>query len=469
MRAMRWIGAALAMMPSWAMAASMTYTEDQSNFPNPERGFYPQPLVPGWCGDPQQTTCWLTPADLAGLRAQGITLVTRPYAMANFRNSPIDADYISHVNQDLALVRAAGLKMIPSFCYNWINGGPDAPESIVLSHIAQLAPVLQDNADVIAWMPVGFIGNYGEGWGSTNNLVQGDNSFNASSMAILQAELAALPPERMLQIRYVENLQTIYGVPLTAGTAYTGTVAARLGGHDNSTLHDDNDAGTFSSDPGVREQQKTLLAAQAAYSVMTGEGFGDTGGGITSGPAVMAWARQFSYSAFQTYSVPQSVLDGWKNTSNGAESWYDTLAKSLGYRFRLVSATADDTATAGGTLHLSVTMANDGTARPVNPRSINLVMREQQGGTVRVVDLLPLLAQDARLALPAPGTETTWTLAVPVPTWPAGTYALSLALPDPKPSLAGSPDYAIRMANQGVWNATTGENDLGLTVTTHWR
>ena len=47
---------------------------------------------------------------------------------------------------------------------------------------------------------------------------------------------------------------------------------------------------------------------------------------------------------------------------------------------------------------------------------------------------------------------------------PAGTYALSLALPDPEPALHDRPEYAIRLANSGLWDATSGANSLKQSV-----
>jgi hypothetical protein len=42
-----------------------------------------------------------------------------------------------------------------------------------------------------------------------------------------------------------------------------------------------------------------------------------------------------------------------------------------------------------------------------------------------------------------------------------GVYRAALALPDPEPRLAGKAEYAIRLANRGVWQAATGDNALG--------
>ena len=40
----------------------------------------------------------------------------------------------------------------------------------------------------------------------------------------------------------------------------------------------------------------------------------------------------------------------------------------------------------------------------------------------------------------------------------AGAYTVSLWLPDDADSLRNDPRYAIQLANDGVWDATTGDN-----------
>ena len=42
----------------------------------------------------------------------------------------------------------------------------------------------------------------------------------------------------------------------------------------------------------------------------------------------------------------------------------------------------------------------------------------------------------------------------------AGSYKLYLYMPDPKPNLADDPRFAIRLANNNCWDATTGYNYL---------
>jgi hypothetical protein len=75
------------------------------------------------------------------------------------------------------------------------------------------------------------------------------------------------------------------------------------------------------------------------------------------------------------------------------------------------------------------------------------------------------LKADPRRWLPN-GVVSTIDEQVTVPvTVPAGTYELYLYLPDAYPSIASNPAYAIRFANEGVWEASTGMNKLNATVT----
>jgi hypothetical protein len=46
-----------------------------------------------------------------------------------------------------------------------------------------------------------------------------------------------------------------------------------------------------------------------------------------------------------------------------------------------------------------------------------------------------------------------------------GDYELLLHLADPYPSIHDRPEYSIRLANQGLWEAETGYNKLNTIVT----
>ena len=79
----------------------------------------------------------------------------------------------------------------------------DAPRDRVLAHIAQLKPVLQANADVIATVQVGFVGAWGE-WYYTDHFGDQDNvgaTQIADRKAVVEALLGSLPATRTVQVR----------------------------------------------------------------------------------------------------------------------------------------------------------------------------------------------------------------------------------------------------------------------------
>ena len=75
------------------------------------------------------------------------------------------------------------------------------------------------------------------------------------------------------------------------------------------------------------------------------------------------------------------------------------------------------------------------------------------------------LATDPRRWLPN-GEQTTISETITIQSdIPAGTYSLYLHLPDAYESIAGDPRYAVRFANIGTWDETTGMNSLLSSIT----
>jgi len=86
------------------------------------------------------------------------------------------------------------------------------------------------------------------------------------------------------------------------------------------------------------------------------------------------------------------------------------------------------------------------------------VMRNKQNGKLFSFDINTdvrkwysgKISLDIKTALPA--------------NMPRGDYEVLLFLPDASPSLAARPEYAIRFANENVWEEQTGYNNLGLKI-----
>ena len=420
--------ASLPPVPITGPMVSASYVRSGASFPNPERGWY--------TGG--------NPAGYASAAANGYTMVMRYVRLDDYRNAALPASFLDQLNADLAGARQHGLKIVLRFTYNF-GFTADASRDRVLQHIGQLAPVLQENADVIAVLQAGFIGAWGEWHSSTNGLLTFENRS-----AIANALLGALPSSRMIQIRTPYHARDLFALP-TATTAFGASASARVGQVNDCFLTNGSDAGTFQSDA-----DRSYAAAVSAYTVQGGETC-DVGGLNAENDAGNALAAMERYHYdYLNHDFWRPVVDKWR--SQGA---YDEITRRLGYRFVLQETTAQSTAAAGGTYSLNVRIANEGFGKLYNPRPLNVVLRPEGGGAATTIQAVA----DARRVLPLGGATTTVPLAVRLPAGlPSGTYEVFLALPDAASTLAGDPRYAVRFANEGTWNSSTGLNALGVQV-----
>ena len=170
--------------------------------------------------------------------------------------------------KDMAAMREAGVKCVLRFAYTSLETEPDAPLSIIQTHIDQLKPYLAKNADVIAVWQAGFIGSWGEWYYTTNNL-----NTPSARKAVLDKLLEALPEGRVVQVRtpqYKQEYLRLNGKPttaLTAANAYTNGIAARIGHHNDCFMASETDYGTYQN---VTEDKK-YLGQEGLYLPMGGE------------------------------------------------------------------------------------------------------------------------------------------------------------------------------------------------------
>jgi hypothetical protein len=432
-----------------------------SGFPNPERGFYDQD-APFWF-DTQRTPQNVD--TLRALRQRGISMLRWYFLVDEYRSVPFPNDALTFMRAQLQAVRDAGLKVIPRFAYNFPTSGtypyqePDAPVDRVLAHIAQLEPILREYADVIAFMEIGFVGAWGEWHSSTNNLVNFPSGINASSRVIVERLLQALPPERMIAMRYPPYKQQFYGTtPLTPAQAHSGTPQARMGAHNDCFLASNTDWGTYPENEAAREALKNYLSLDNRYLPQGGEtcNFGEDAQPYVGCTNVLSELVRLRYSTLNI-DYEENVLNGWR--TGGC---FDEIADRLGYRFRLTGAVLSETAAPGGAFDIAFSLVNDGFAAPYNPRGLEIILRSGSGALYR----LPLQTQyDPRFWLPDSGEITVSAQAGLPADMPPGQYEILLNLPDPQPTLYSRPEYAIRLANTGVWEAATGFNRLNAYVT----
>jgi hypothetical protein len=405
---------------------SIELSESNDDFLNPERGYY-------------YGFNLLDGTNAASIRdTKGSTLAITIVNLEDYRDSSLDSEVLNKLTSGFERLRAAGLKSILRFTYN-ASFSEDASKARILQHLEQLAPILEANADVISVMQGGFIGAWGEWHSSTNGL---DNTEDRND--IIDALLNALPSHRQVQIRTPMYKQAFVGDPISADEAWTTSPNARLGHHNDCFLASASDLGTYASPV---EDWAGYVAHDGQYTAIGGETCALYEPKTNCDAAVAEMEKlHFSYLNAQ-YNT--SVLDIFE-----AEGCADEINRRLGYRFALDKVSHSESVAPGGELGLEVELHNSGFASPYNARPVEIVLTN---GSVR--HTVRLSGHDARRW--AAGEQVTLRAKLRVPAdLAAGTYTVALRLPDESNNLASDARYAIRFANDGTWDESTGDNVL---------
>lgn len=411
---------------------TLTYQPIEGDVLNPERGF-------------RYSLDYLDPnADYAVYRTLGVTLVYSYVRLDDYRERDLPQELLDNLEAGLAALRKGGVKIVLRFSYNfgpYPNSEPDASLEQILRHIQQLKPVLQKNADVIAWLHAGFIGAWGE-WHSSTHGLDGDRN---AKRAILEALADALPPDRFILLRYPPDLMTLFPQPLTAEQAFNGLFQARLGFHNDCFLSSDTDVGTYGN--GASRAESIAYLSQITQFVPASGETCQVYAELQSCEAAIQEMEKLHWTDLNQ-SYHKQVIKNWQRAG-----CFEEIQKRLGYRLVMEEAAFNATAQPGGILSLSWKLRNEGFASPLNPRPLFLVL----DGPANVT--LPLEGIDPRDWLPG---EWQLSTSIQLPSdLPKGEYRLALWLPDGYESLRADPRYSIRFANQDMWDETHGWNVLG--------
>jgi len=494
-------GLALVIMPSltFGQNVALTYAESQEDFMNPDRGFYTH--TEGIASRFQP----LTVDQLRRYRNQAYTpqganyavrssLVLRLYVLDAFLNAPISSSFLTKIQQDFNAAREAGVRLILRFTYTitpksgscgekWICPPyGDAPKALILQHIQQLKPYLQSNSDVIAVVQSGFIGVWGEqyytdhfGDASSNGARKLSDQNWRDRLEVLRALLDAVPSNRMVQVRYPQIKQKmIYGIqasvnsaPLSASQAFSKQDIARIGFHNDCFLSAPDDTGTYwdygTSNTPVSNQTtalKSYFVNDSKYVAVGGETCMDSFNPQSDCNGIaLSSMNDLNYSFLNAgYSV--EVNNDWQDGK-----CMDQIKNRLGYRLVMKKGTFPTQFTVGGTLSLGLELENVGFTAPFNERALILILRNSTTAQEYKIAISGANT-DSRFWLPGTPIQLNSSITLPG-TIPAGKYTLLLQIADKSGNdqIANRPEYCIRMANEGTWEAQTGYNQLKHTLT----
>lgn len=480
---------------SYAQQEKIVYKESAEDFPNPERGFYIPVNVSASNFIPltvEALMAYKQPVRVKGANYTiNTTLIFRYYLMDTFVHQPLSVSYLENIQKDMDAIRQAGMKMIPRFTYTSTTKTGDckdeykicppygdAPRDIVFNHVFQLKPLFQKNADVIVVLQMGFIGIWGENYFTD---YFGDASTNGSGVIadsswlhrnqLLKALLAALPKDRMVQVRTPQIKQRfLYGpdalvtsAPLTETKSFDQSDGSRVGFHNDCFLSGADDYGTYydygnSSSPrkAANEELRNYTKAASRYVAVGGETCDDAFS-PQNDCAPAGYAEQ-EMSAMH-FSYLNAAYNNKVNNDWDSLGCMESIKQKLGYRFILISGSYSSHVIKDKKLQLKIELQNIGYASPFNPRPVQLILRKTKTTTVYTLNFQTNIQKwfSGKISL-------NQTFVLP-PKIKPGSYELLLNMPDNYPALSNRPEYSIQLANQDCWESKTGYNKLHYFIT----
>lgn len=421
---------------------TVTYSPNPNVISNPEIGMYQHEGTDSSPYDP------LSVSSLTSKRVNDkITLVLRLFYMEDFLTSNISAAYLNNIQTDFNAARSAGVKLIVRFAYSDGNspGNNNPTKTQILSHISQLAPIMQANKDVIAVIQAGFIGAYGE-WYYTDYFGTGNVTATqyADRNQILQAILAGFPGQ--IQVRtplfkqkYIGNANA-----LTFTEAFSNTDKARIGHHNDSFLASaGSEQGTYSGNSSNMLLERAYVKEDTKYVAMGGEinTFNSSNSTLTTCANSTLMLDEYNYSYFNSVGYASGLITSW--TNNGC---LNEIKMKLGYRFILNNSNITNGI-------LQINLGNYGYANLYNNRKAYLVFKNISTNSEFSFDIDDNVKNWSSSNYGITTDLNTFNI-------PNGTYKLYLNLPDPNPSLSINPSYSIQLANLNTWIPSNGYNDL---------
>lgn len=328
-----------------------------------------------------------------------------------------------------------------------------------LEHVDAIAALLGEFRDVVAFIEAGYLGRWGE-WNtfgyepSAAPLLHSVDDRNA----IIDHVLAAYAANGLWQHVGLRR-------PVFAKEVLDRDPAARVGLHDDSFMTDAGDLDTYASFETDNPASFASLAdAKAWAQALTMHA---SFGGETCPYPVGAERWRSCSNMIGARSEPAAMHASYLHGGYAEEAkpaWvaggcYDEIRRRLGYRFEVQRVVYTPSVDAGQPFELRVDIANVGWARLHKPRQAKLVLR-----SASAVHVFEVTSGDVASWGPGDTVQLSLTAAAPS----AGTYSVRLWIPDPDAPVRTP--YAVRLASlragTNVFDAMTGENDLGVSIAT---
>lgn len=405
-------------------------SETSASLANPYTGFYTMTGITLSDTDVASIPDTLQSADTS------TQLVMLEINLLPYRDRDISDAALSHLDTFLSGWKTSGHQLIIRFLYDWngsnLTSEPDTIEQIV-THMRQIAPVINRYKDTVYLLQGIFVGNCGE----MNN----SRYLDQESMTLLMNTLdSSIDPSIFLSVRTPRHRRMILNsAQLPSETsAFDGSLSSRLGLFNDGMLGSANDTGTYGD--GSHNSSEILEAwsrkDELAYQDKLCRYVPNGGEVIIDNPyndlkQAISDLRTMHVS-YLNQDHDTAVLKKWKETTYTGNdalytnvSGYQYIADHLGYRYVPVNSHLSRSSLLSRNAGISVTLKNTGFSNAYRSFDVTLSVVDA-GGNLQ--DSIPVTT-DTRLW--DSGEETRLTASVPISSYGTGSYRIYLKLTDP--------------------------------------
>lgn len=346
-----------------------SYQETNADLNNPFRGFH---HLHGFILSED------SPEDAASRIKQYINSTSQPLMLLQinlirYANTDLSDNALTQLDRILAEIHDSKRQVILRFLYDWDGNGLEAePDNIeqILRHMDQVGPVVNRYADEVLLLQSAFTGS----WGEMNTT----NYGSPENVRLLMNHLAqATDPSIYLAVRTPSQLRSVTQTrtPVTADTAYDGSLGSRLGLYNDGMLGSISDLGTYDDTPNAdtaAPEDKGTREEELAFQDNICQFVPNGGEAVINNPyndlenALIDLAKM--HVTYLNCEYDATVLNKWANTVYHGDdcfdgvTGYEYISAHLGYRYVVTDSSFTYDALDKNSGVLALTIKNTGFA-----------------------------------------------------------------------------------------------------------
>lgn len=412
---------------------SSDFIESTDIVQNPCQGFYN--LYGFTLSDSDSTQALSLSKSLSSSDTNSLALVH--INLKKFQNKDLSTEALSQLETILSSCESSRKYLILRFLYDWDgNATATEPDNIsqILTHIAQIAPYVNNHKEIIYMIQGSFTGNYGE--------MHGSDYTDSSDISVLLEHMNKwIDPDIFLAVRTPAQWRNITGrdSSLSFEESFTGSLPSRLSLFNDGMLGSDTDLGTYGTSPisdqdqldGKRPREEELRFQNTLCS------FVPNGGECVSDNCWNDLESAVSHLSdmhvsYLNSAYDETVLNKWRNSSYHGEdlfygiNGYDYIASHLGFRYVVTDSFLNYESSGNPFTTLSVSLKNEGFSSSYRPFQtyLNLVSDSKKDTEISSFDIV----FDARTFLSK--EDTVLSADINPDELKRGTYSVYLAMED---------------------------------------